>query len=134
MLGKYAKLVRHEIPCDAEKYVGQSGRTIEARCKEHQRYARLYQPEKSAVAEHSISMGHHINFSSTSMLYRTSGYLDHLVKEAIEIHLKKNNFNRLWLHIEPGLVTYNQHAIEQKQQDQTEHILDTDHQPSLSRH
>jgi len=46
------------------------------------------------VAEHSITVGYRINFIGTSVLNKTSGYLDHLVKEAIEIHLKKNNFNR----------------------------------------
>jgi hypothetical protein len=39
-------------------------------------------------------MGHFINFSSASVLDRTSGYVDRLVKEAIEVHLNKNNFNR----------------------------------------
>jgi hypothetical protein len=29
-----------------------------------------------------------------SIFNRTSGYVDCLVKEAIEIHLNKNNFNR----------------------------------------
>ena len=53
----------------------------------------LYQPDKSVVAEHSISVGYPIDFSRTSILNRTSG-LDHLVKETTEIHLKKNNFNR----------------------------------------
>lgn len=48
----------------------------------------------SVVAEHSISVGYRIDFTGTSVLNKTSGYLDQLVKEVIEIHLKKNNFNR----------------------------------------
>jgi hypothetical protein len=39
-------------------------------------------------------MGHCIDFSGTTILDRTSGYVDCLVKEAIEIQLNKNNFNR----------------------------------------
>jgi hypothetical protein len=74
--------------------VQRSGRNIKARCKEHQRYIHLHQPEKSAVAEDSTGMGHCINFRGTSILDRTSGYVDHFIKEATEIHLAKSNFNR----------------------------------------
>jgi hypothetical protein len=74
----------YRIPCQCGKVcVGQSKRTIEARCKEHQRNVYLHQHEKSAVAERS-----------TSILDRTSGYLERLVKEASDIHLNKNNFYR----------------------------------------
>ena len=47
------------------------------------------------MAEHSISTGHCIDFSGTSILDRTSGYVDRVVKEEIEIlvHLNKKNFN-----------------------------------------
>jgi hypothetical protein len=45
------------------------------------------------VAEHSISTGHCIDFSGTSVLDRYSGYVNRLVKDAIEIQLNKNNFN-----------------------------------------
>jgi hypothetical protein len=55
---------------------------------------RLDQLEKSAVVEHSIDAGHKIDFSNVSVLDRASGYVDHLVKEAIQIRLNQNNFNR----------------------------------------
>jgi hypothetical protein len=58
------------------------------------RHIRLEQPEKSAVAEHSINTGHRIDFSSTSVLDKAAGYMDRLVKEAIEIRLNPRNFNR----------------------------------------
>jgi hypothetical protein len=45
------------------------------------------------VAEHSIEWGHQINCRDTEVLART-GYMDQLVKEAIEIQLHPNNFNR----------------------------------------
>jgi hypothetical protein len=57
------------------------------------RHIRLDQPEKSAVAEHSINTGHKINFN-VSVLDRASGYMDRLVKEAIQIRLNQKNFNR----------------------------------------
>ena len=39
-------------------YIGQSGRSIDLRIKEHERHIRLAQPEKSAVAEHSLDHDH----------------------------------------------------------------------------
>jgi hypothetical protein len=65
-----------------EVYVGQTQRTSETRCKEHR---------KSALAEHSISVGHCSDFSGTSLLHRTSGHVGRLVKEA---HLNGNDVNR----------------------------------------
>jgi hypothetical protein len=85
----------YRIPCECGKvYVGQTGRTIEARLKEHKRHVRLNQPEKSAVAEHSITTSHRINFDGTSKLRTATKYMDSLVKEAIEIWLHPDNFNR----------------------------------------
>jgi hypothetical protein len=74
-------------------YFGHSGRTVEDRYKEHKRYIRQHQPEKSAVPDHSISTGHCFDFCRTSLLDITSGYVDGLVKEAVEIRLTKNNCN-----------------------------------------
>jgi hypothetical protein len=74
----------YRIPCECGKvYIGQTGRCIEARCKEHVRHIQLDQPEKSAVVEHSINTGHEIDFN-VSVLDRASGYMDCLIKEAIQ--------------------------------------------------
>jgi hypothetical protein len=46
------------VPCECDKvHIEQTGRTIEARCKEYMRHIRLGQPEKSAVAEHRFNLG-----------------------------------------------------------------------------
>ena len=95
---------------------------IKARCKEHQQYICLY----------NINMDHHINFSATTILNRTSGYLDCLVKKAIEIHLNKNNFNidgsfmlsQAWSPLTSMLLNGNH--------DQAQHVLNTAHQPFVS--
>jgi hypothetical protein len=74
----------YRIPCECDKvYIGQTGRSIEARCKEHMRHVCLKQPDMSAVVEQNFNTGHHIDFSSTSMLDKTTGYMDHLVKGAL---------------------------------------------------
>jgi hypothetical protein len=57
------------------------------------RHIRLDQPEKFAVAEHSINTGHQNDFT-ISVLDRASGYMDRLFKEAIQIRLNHKNFNR----------------------------------------
>jgi hypothetical protein len=49
-------------------YIGQTGRSVDTRLKEHQRHVRLEHPEKSAVAEHSVDLGHRILFHNTSIL------------------------------------------------------------------
>jgi hypothetical protein len=83
------------IPCECGKvYMGQTGRSIETRCKEHMRHIHLHQPEKSVVAEHSVNTGHQIDFSNITILDRTSGYMDRIMKEAIHIRLNTENFNR----------------------------------------
>lgn len=74
-------------------FLGQSGKTIEARCREHKRHSRD-QPETAVVTEFRVKRGHCINFSGTSLLDRTSVYNDCLVKQEIEIWLNTNNFNR----------------------------------------
>jgi hypothetical protein len=85
----------YRIPCECGKvYVGQRGRSIDARCKEHMRHICLDQPEKSVVAEHSVNTGHQIDFSNITILDGTSGYMDRVVKEAIHIRLNRKNFNR----------------------------------------
>ncbi|XP_046409083.1 uncharacterized protein LOC124173964 [Ischnura elegans] len=73
---------------------GETGRTIETRLKDHKRHLRLGQPEKSAIAEHSIQHDHVIQFDDAEILMRSTKYWDRVVKEVIEIRLDHKNFNR----------------------------------------
>ncbi|KAJ4436284.1 hypothetical protein ANN_18915 [Periplaneta americana] len=49
---------------------------------------------KAILAQHNLETGHKIDFGATTILDKTSGYWDLVIKEAIDIQLDGNNFNR----------------------------------------
>jgi hypothetical protein len=67
---------------------------MDIRLKDHQRHIRLEHPDKSAIAEHSIDQGHHIQFHSSSISATKTRYVDRIVREAILIELHPYNMNR----------------------------------------
>ncbi|XP_022900904.2 uncharacterized protein [Onthophagus taurus] len=85
----------YRLSCSCGKYyVGQTGRNIECRIKEHERDVRLRKIQQSAVAEHCHKGGHSIEFEKTKVLARNGHYFQRLTREAIEIHRHGNNMNR----------------------------------------
>jgi hypothetical protein len=85
----------YSIPCKCgEAYIGQTGRSIETRVREHHRHIRLQHLEKSAIAELSINLGHRIQLHNTSIPASKSRYMDRIIREATEIEPHPNNINR----------------------------------------
>jgi hypothetical protein len=59
----------YSMSCECgQVYISQTTRSIETRVKEHQRHIHLEHPDKSAVAKHSINLGHHIQIQNTTIL------------------------------------------------------------------
>jgi hypothetical protein len=46
------------------------------------------------MAEHSGDLGHSIQFCNTSILTIKTRYMDHIIRETIEIEFHPNNMNR----------------------------------------
>jgi hypothetical protein len=102
------------------------------------RYISLGQLEKSTVTEHRFKIGQSINFSSTSILEKAIGYVDHVIKVATEIKLHPRNFNRNrgftlsqpWYPVTNMLKQYRDPPI--KKQDQAKQAPHSTHQPPMA--
>jgi hypothetical protein len=63
---------------------------MDTRLQEHQWHICL---EQTAMAEHSVDLGHHIQFHNTSIIATMTQYVNRIVSKAIEIDLHSNNMN-----------------------------------------
>jgi hypothetical protein len=60
---KSAKEVIYEIPCEFGKsYIGEMGRKLETRLKEHKASLRRGDPEISKLTEYSVTLEHRFKF------------------------------------------------------------------------
>ena len=76
-----------------KSYIGQTGRSIHDRLKEHITNTNHKRLSKSTIVDHSFKSNHLICFDQTKILAHTSHYPTHLIREALEIENNPNNFN-----------------------------------------
>ncbi|KAJ8946562.1 hypothetical protein NQ318_008292 [Aromia moschata] len=83
----------YELKCTCGKsYIGQTGRSIQCRIKEHQRHTRLGNTDKSAIAEHvHTNENHKIDYEN--IRDKTTRYYPRIIRESLEIMKNNNNFN-----------------------------------------
>ncbi|KAJ8961652.1 hypothetical protein NQ318_021249 [Aromia moschata] len=86
----------YELKCTCRKsYIGQTGRSIQCRIKEHQRHTRLGNTDKSAIAEHvHTNENHKIDCENIRVLDKTTRYYPRVIRESLEIMKNNSNFNR----------------------------------------
>ena len=79
--------VIYKIPCGGcpQAYVGQTGRSLSHRAKEHLRACRNGDTELSAVAEHAWSSGHAVAWDDMTVLDRSSRLYERCTLEAWHI-------------------------------------------------
>ena len=75
-------------------YIGETGRPMQDRIKEHDRDIRLARTETSAVSEHTHNTGHKPLWNEVKFIDRDPYYYTRRVKEAIHIRLHPNNIKR----------------------------------------
>ena len=75
-------------------YIGETGRRMQDRIKEHDRDIRLTRTETSAVSKHAHNTGHKPVWNEVKFIDRDPYYYTRRVKEAIHIRLHPNNINR----------------------------------------
>jgi len=87
--------VVYRIPSECGKvYIGETGRSMQERIKEHDRDIRLASTQTSAVSEHSHETGHYPIWNEVKFIDRDPHWYTRRVKEAIHIILHPNNINR----------------------------------------
>src|SRR5436190_15829359 len=85
----------YKIPCVCGKvYIGETGRKISTRIKEHQRYTKYGHFTQSALAEHWKETGHSIQYDKATVLALSQGYFPRKYREALEILKHPDNLNR----------------------------------------
>ena len=88
--------VVYKIPCSScpRVYIGQTGRTLGQRVKEHQRSVRDKKIATSALAEHLERTGHTIDWTSTEVLDNCTHTSKRCLVESWMIQKEPSSLNR----------------------------------------
>ena len=87
--------VIYKIPCECgQVYIGETGRSMRERIKEHDRDIQFACTQTSAVSEHPNKTGHIPIWREGKFIDRDPHWYTQRVKKAIHIRLHSNNINR----------------------------------------
>ncbi|XP_022105752.1 uncharacterized protein LOC110987368 [Acanthaster planci] len=76
----------YKIPCQCcKEYIGETGRDLPTRLKEHQAHCRKGEYEKSGTVEHSHSEDHRINWDQANLITSIQHWYPKRIREALEI-------------------------------------------------
>ncbi|XP_071807993.1 uncharacterized protein, partial [Asterias amurensis] len=77
----------YRIPCECGKvYVGETGRNLPTRLKEHRAHGRRGDFDKSAIVKHSHITDHRVNWEAAEIIAPIQAWHPRHIREAIEIH------------------------------------------------
>ena len=112
--------VVYRIPCECGKvYIGETGRSMHERIKEHDRDIRPARTQTSAVSEYAHKTGHYPLWNEVKFIDRDPHWYTGRVKEAIHIRLHPDNINRdsgieiseTWM---PTIKKHNRKTVQQR--------------------
>jgi len=85
----------YKIDCSCGKsYIGETGRSLKIRIKEHAADIKNERSRTSALAEHSSKTNHHVCLEDAKVIAREDNYQKRKIREAIEIIKCPQNLNR----------------------------------------
>ena len=85
----------YSIPCSCdEEYIGETGRSIKTRLKEHSVDIKHERTKNSAVAEHSKKTNHYICMEKAKVLALEEHYNKRRIREVLEIEKQQKKINR----------------------------------------
>ena len=86
----------YRIPCAdcGASYIGESGRPLSTRLKEHKKAVAELSKHHSGVAEHVVDTGHEIDWEAVSILDKEPWQQQRKILEAIHIRRERPSMNR----------------------------------------
>ena len=85
----------HVIPCSCgTPYIGETGRSINQRIREHAAKIKHGRTRSSALAEHADKSKHHICIEEAQVVVKVSHFHHRKLREALEIEIRCNNLYR----------------------------------------
>lgn len=81
----------YKVPCECGKsYIGETGRPLQVRIKEHKKLVRLGETDKSRIAQHAWEEEHRIEWEHTTILDREDNHTKRKLKEAAHMAITPN--------------------------------------------